>query len=421
MPLTRPGPSVACLKDRGSGHGPSKEAAGNEIRQTPVSDQKILGQGEVRRWARLLTRKRATLRNRRGARVAIAVCALFLCLADVGISDAISAGSSQARAAGVAPTNSQPPSIAGTAKPGETLMASPGAWAGEPTTYTYKWQVCYPAGCLVRQESTAPTYVVSPKDAFHALSVTVTATNEAGSATATSATVNVEPSWHYSTGSPRRETISWGTQRPLPWSTARALAIGVGTGMCVGEKPFRFDEIEVHERAPSSQLPFPSAVITTSIVWPAPREIVGTVNPEEGQPACAGIGIGADRTIKLKRPAAQLYVYDGSQTPPRLVLQPAKILPWKLRRKVGPKTIEIAVPFAACAGLWIKTHVVERLGRAIITAYGQEPEHRNPGRCLRVRGVEELKVRLHAYVGDVEIFDGSTDSPEPRLPPGPKW
>jgi hypothetical protein len=362
-----------------------------------------------------LSHETAKPSGQRGTRARIAVCALFVAL---GVSGSFVAGLSRAQAAESAPTNTELPSITGTAKPGETLTASPGAWTGDPTTYAYRWQVCYPSGgCLVRQESTAPTYVVSPKDAFQALSVAVTAANGAGSATATSPTEKVEPSWHYATGSPRIETISWGAQRPSPpWSTARALTIGVTTGICVGEEHFRFDTIEVHERAPSSRLPFPSAVITTSIVWPAPSEIVGTVNPEEVQPACAGIGIGAGRTIKLRRPAAQLYIYDGSQTPPRLVLQPAKVLPWKLKRRIGPRAVEIAVPFAACAGISITTHVVERPGRAIVTAYGELPEHHNPGRCLKARGVEDLKVRLHARVADLELFDGSQSPPRLRRP-----
>lgn len=347
--------------------------------------------------------------DRRGARAWIAVCAAALALASPTVSGVVLPA--PAGAAETAPVEVQPPTITGTARPGETLTASPGTWTGDPTGYTYRWQACYPSGaCLPRQESTASTYLVGPEDALKSLSVAVTAVNGAGAATATSPTVKVEPSWHYATGPPRVETMAWGAQRPSPpWSTSKALAIGVSTGMCVGEAHPRLGRIKVRERPPSSRFPFPSAVITTSVVWPAPTEVVGTVHPGEVGPGCAGIGTGAGRTIRLRRPVSRLFIYDGSQSPPRLVLQPPKILPWKLERQVGPKTIEIGVRFAACPGISITTHLVERPGRAIITAYGEPPVHKGPGRCLRVRGVEDLKVRLKARVNTLDLFDGSSD------------
>jgi hypothetical protein len=63
------------------------------------------------------------------------------------------AGSASARSAltapvvpgapAVAPANSEPPSISGTAAAGGMLTASPGAWTGsEPISYAYEWQRC---------------------------------------------------------------------------------------------------------------------------------------------------------------------------------------------------------------------------------------------------------------------------------------
>ena len=80
----------------------------------------------------------------------------------------------------VPPSNTTAPSISGTAQQGDTLTADPGTWTGDtPITYTYAWS----------DGSTGKTDTLGLSDIGQNVSVTVTATNDAGSATATSASV----------------------------------------------------------------------------------------------------------------------------------------------------------------------------------------------------------------------------------------
>lgn len=316
-----------------------------------------------------------------------------------------------------APADTVAPSIAGTARAGETLIASPGVWTEEPTAFSYRWETCYLAGgCLVRQESANVGYLVQPRDANHLIKVTVTASNALGSATATAAPVQVELAWHFATGPPRLEQTSFGaSRRRPPWSDSRALWIGVAGGMCVGEGRPSLAEVDFQEQGPTSTLPHPSVIVTPSILFPAPTEVVGTVNPGEPVPACAGVGIPLSRRIRLRRPSSRLWVYDGSQIPPRLVLEPAKVLHWRKPRVLGSRRIEISVPFSGCAGMSITAHAVERRGRTIITAYG-ERQVRRPRPCQKGHGVEELKLTLERPVDRTELLDGSFRPPRPRLP-----
>jgi len=87
-------------------------------------------------------------------------------------------------AAGVAwaatpPSNSVLPTISGVAQQGNQLTANPGTWSGDtPITFSYQWS----------DGQTGSTDTVAAADVGQSLSVTVTATNDAGQASATSAT-----------------------------------------------------------------------------------------------------------------------------------------------------------------------------------------------------------------------------------------
>jgi len=81
-----------------------------------------------------------------------------------------------------APTNTVLPSIAGTPQVGVTLTANPGVWTGAPT-FAYQWKN---AGVAI-SGATSQAYVPVVGDVGDTLTVTVTATNAAGNASATSA------------------------------------------------------------------------------------------------------------------------------------------------------------------------------------------------------------------------------------------
>ncbi len=88
-----------------------------------------------------------------------------------------------------APVNTVPPAVSGTAQSGQTLTASSGSWSANPTpTYRYQWLRCDSAGnaCASIQNATATTYTQTATDVGSTLRVTVTATNSAGNAAATS-------------------------------------------------------------------------------------------------------------------------------------------------------------------------------------------------------------------------------------------
>jgi hypothetical protein len=94
-----------------------------------------------------------------------------------------------AMVAALAPSNTAPPVISGTAQDGQTLTASTGTWTGTPTiSYSYQWQSCNSSGgsCSNVSGATGSTYTLGHGDVGTTLRVIVTATNSAGSATATS-------------------------------------------------------------------------------------------------------------------------------------------------------------------------------------------------------------------------------------------
>ncbi len=83
-----------------------------------------------------------------------------------------------------APANTALPAITGTAQVGHTLTVSNGTWTGTPApTFAHVWRA---AGVAI-SGATAQTYAPVEADIGKAITCTVTATNTAGSASATSA------------------------------------------------------------------------------------------------------------------------------------------------------------------------------------------------------------------------------------------
>jgi hypothetical protein len=90
----------------------------------------------------------------------------------------------------VAPSNSSPPTISGTAAVGSTVTANPGTWAGSsPITYQYQWLICGSDGgaCHAIPGATAQTYKFTSSDQGNTARVNVIGSNADGSSPAQSA------------------------------------------------------------------------------------------------------------------------------------------------------------------------------------------------------------------------------------------
>jgi hypothetical protein len=86
--------------------------------------------------------------------------------------------------------------VGGTVEPGGTLTAGDGTWSGTtPVDFTYQWQRCDADGtnCVDVSGATDDTYTLGDDDLGHTVVVVVTATNSAGTDTATSAPSAVLP------------------------------------------------------------------------------------------------------------------------------------------------------------------------------------------------------------------------------------
>lgn len=98
-------------------------------------------------------------------------------------------GTADADFVDVIPANLMLPQIGTDGSPvvGETVISWQGAWSGSPATYAYQWK----RGGVAIVGATGTTYTLVGADSGTNLSLSVTATNGAGSVTATSANVAI--------------------------------------------------------------------------------------------------------------------------------------------------------------------------------------------------------------------------------------
>jgi hypothetical protein len=88
------------------------------------------------------------------------------------------------------PSNTNPPSISGTAQDSQTLTASNGSWSGTaPLSYSYQWEACNSAGaaCQPISGAAAQSYTLTSSQVGGTVQVQVTASNAQGQASAASA------------------------------------------------------------------------------------------------------------------------------------------------------------------------------------------------------------------------------------------
>jgi hypothetical protein len=85
------------------------------------------------------------------------------------------------------PSNTSPPTVSGSPQSGQTLTASQGSWTNSPTGFSYVWQRCSSSGsgCGAISGATGSSYLVQGADVSFTLRAVVTASNAAGSSSAT--------------------------------------------------------------------------------------------------------------------------------------------------------------------------------------------------------------------------------------------
>jgi subtilisin family serine protease len=101
-----------------------------------------------------------------------------------------------------APVNTSPPTITGSAVQGQTLSAQPGSWTNGPTGFAYQWRRCDASGgnCSDISGATTTSYTLVAADVGSTIGIAVTASNAAGSGTASSAPTGVVQSASGSSG-----------------------------------------------------------------------------------------------------------------------------------------------------------------------------------------------------------------------------
>jgi hypothetical protein len=136
-------------------------------------------------------------------------------------------------AAPTPPSNTSPPSIAGTAQDGQTLSAAAGSWSGTPPIgFAYQWRRCDSGGgsCADINGAGGQSYALTSADVGSTIRVTVTGSNGAGSSTASSAASAVV------TGVPPANTSP-----PSVSGTAQAMqTLSAGSGSWSGTLPIGF-------------------------------------------------------------------------------------------------------------------------------------------------------------------------------------
>ncbi len=97
----------------------------------------------------------------------------------------------------LAPVNTGPPAITGTAQQGQTLTTSNGTWSNTPTMFGYQWERCTTT-CTAITGATGSTYTLVAADVGATIEAQVSATNAGGTAgpvtsPATAAVIAVGP------------------------------------------------------------------------------------------------------------------------------------------------------------------------------------------------------------------------------------
>jgi hypothetical protein len=144
------------------------------------------------------------------------------------------------------PKNKTLPTVSGTAEAGQTLTATRGTWANNPTSFSFAWSRCDSSGngCAAIAGATAKIYTVTAADVGHTVRVTVTAHNASGAGHATSAPTGVVSTSGCPPGTgaipitqlapPARLSVSQWSASPSVTRRARTLNLHVQITACSG-------------------------------------------------------------------------------------------------------------------------------------------------------------------------------------------
>jgi hypothetical protein len=135
----------------------------------------------------------------------------------------------------VAPSNTSLPTISGTAQDGALLTANPGEWTGSPSSYGYQWLRCDADGanCAPIAGANSQRYTLGSADVGHRVRIRVTATNSAGSGTATSRPTDVVKATGSAPANTAAPTISGTPQQ--------GETLTVSNGTWTGTQPISYD------------------------------------------------------------------------------------------------------------------------------------------------------------------------------------
>jgi hypothetical protein len=107
---------------------------------------------------------------------------------------------------------------------------------------------------------------------------------------------------------------------PRPWHLIRArpadprrVRVAITSGYCSGEPKPHIDHTKLVEGPATRKEPGGSAIITVYVHFP---------ERPDTEALCADESLELEARVQLRRPAATLYLFDGSSSPPRLVVRP---------------------------------------------------------------------------------------------------
>lgn len=127
-----------------------------------------------------------------------------------------------------APSNSSVPTVSGTSRNGQVLSTTNGSWSGSPTSFSYQWQRASTSNGTYSDISgaTSSTYTLTVNDIGQYLRSKVTASNSAGSSSATSTSST-------QIGKSLQSSLSFSssvTSKSFPYSTSLVFTPSGGSG-----------------------------------------------------------------------------------------------------------------------------------------------------------------------------------------------